>query len=97
LGGAREAVLILQIGSLGDTVISLPCYREIARRHPQADRYLMTNFPIGRKMDPAESIFGSATASVGMRSQCSHGRHKSITTDEKSKYDGLTNAPATIP
>jgi ADP-heptose:LPS heptosyltransferase len=56
MGDARTSVLILQIGSLGDTVISLPCYREIARRHPQANRYLITNFPIGSKMVPAEAI-----------------------------------------
>ena len=52
----NEVVLVLQIGSLGDTVIALPCYREIARRHPAAERYLLTNFPIGSKMVPAESI-----------------------------------------
>jgi ADP-heptose:LPS heptosyltransferase len=51
-----DVVLILQIGSLGDTVISLPCYREIARRHPAADRYLLTNYPIGSKMVQAEAV-----------------------------------------
>ncbi len=52
----QEVVLILQIGSLGDTVVALPCYREIARRHPRATRYLLTNFPIGSKMVPAQAI-----------------------------------------
>jgi ADP-heptose:LPS heptosyltransferase len=51
-----EKILIFQIGSLGDTVISMPCYREIARRHPTAQRYLLTNFPIGSKMVPAETV-----------------------------------------
>ncbi len=49
-------VLIYQIGSLGDTIISMPCYREIARRHPDAERYLLTNFPIGTKMVQAEAL-----------------------------------------
>ena len=53
---ATEVVLILQIGSLGDTVVSMPCYREIARRHPDAHRYLLTNYPMGTKMVPAEAI-----------------------------------------
>jgi ADP-heptose:LPS heptosyltransferase len=53
---ANDVVLILQIGSLGDTVVSLPCYREIARRHPGADRHLITNYPIGGKMVPAAAI-----------------------------------------
>src|SRR5208282_5771083 len=52
----RQKVLIFQIGSLGDTVISMPCYREIARRHPDAERYLLTNFPIGSKMVQAEAL-----------------------------------------
>jgi heptosyltransferase-3 len=51
-----ERILIFQIGSLGDTVISMPCYREIARRHPDAQRHLLTNFPIGSKMVQAEAI-----------------------------------------
>src|ERR1700712_2722370 len=52
----KERILIFQIGSLGDTVISIPCYREIARRHPDAERYLLTNFPIGKKMVQAEAL-----------------------------------------
>lgn len=51
-----QKVLIFQIGSLGDTVISMPCYREIVRRHPDSERYLLTNFPIGKKMVQAEAL-----------------------------------------
>lgn len=50
-----QKILIFQIGSLGDTIISMPCYREIVRRHPDAERYLLTNFP-GKKMVPAELL-----------------------------------------
>jgi heptosyltransferase-3 len=53
---AKQKVVVFQIGSLGDTVISMPCYREIARRHPEAERYLLTNFPIGNKMVAAEAL-----------------------------------------
>lgn len=52
----EETIIIFHIASLGDTVISIPCYREIARRHPSALRYILTNFPIGAKMIPAESL-----------------------------------------
>ncbi len=52
----KEVILIFQIGSLGDTIISMPCYREIARRHPYAERYLLTNYPIGSKWVPAASM-----------------------------------------
>ena len=51
-----ERILIFQIGSLGDTVISMPCYREIPRRHPDSERLLLTNFPIGSKMVQAEAM-----------------------------------------
>jgi heptosyltransferase-3 len=52
----KKRILIFQIGSLGDTVISMPCYREIHRRHPDSERYLLTNFPIGKKMVQAEAM-----------------------------------------
>jgi len=51
-----QRVMIFQIGSLGDTAIAMPCYREIARRHPNAERLLLTNFPIGKKMVQAEAL-----------------------------------------
>jgi heptosyltransferase-3 len=53
-----QKILIFQIGSLGDTVIAVPCYREIARRHPDAERYLLTNFPSGKKVVQAEALLG---------------------------------------
>jgi ADP-heptose:LPS heptosyltransferase len=65
VAGDRKVVLIFQIGSLGDTVISMPCYREIARRHPGADRYLLTNYPIGSKMVSAEAILSAPNMIVG--------------------------------
>jgi heptosyltransferase III len=63
VGNDPEVILIFQIGSMGDTVVSLPCYREIARRHPGATRYLLTNRPSAAKMVPAESIL-SATGLI---------------------------------
>ena len=54
----KEKILIFQFGSLGDTVISMPCYREIVRRHPNSERYVLTNFPIGAKMVQAEALLG---------------------------------------
>ena len=53
---SNERVIIFQIGSLGDAVISMPCYREIARRHPGAQRFLLTNFATGSKMVQAEAM-----------------------------------------
>lgn len=47
--GNKENILILHIGSLGDTVIFTPCLRELSRRHPGAKRYLLTNINKGNK------------------------------------------------
>ncbi len=55
----RERVLIFQIGSLGDTVIALPAYREVERRHPGAEIHILTNVPQGSKMVAAEVVLGN--------------------------------------
>jgi len=60
-----NVVLIFQIGSLGDTVISIPCYREIARRHPKATRYLLTNYPRCVKMVAAEALLSQTGLIAG--------------------------------
>ncbi len=60
----QNRIIIFQIASLGDAVVSLPAHLEIRRRHPGADFYLLTNIPIDpnfpteRKMVAAESVFG---------------------------------------
>ncbi len=61
----RDVVLIFQIGSLGDTVISIPCYREIARRHPKATRCLLTNYPRCAKMVAAEALLSQTGLIAG--------------------------------
>jgi heptosyltransferase-3 len=49
-------VLIYRIGSLGDTVVSLPCLHLIARKFPSAQRVLLSNFPINAKAPPASAV-----------------------------------------
>ena len=39
-------VLIFRIGSLGDTVVALPVFHEIRRRHPHSRILLLTNTPV---------------------------------------------------
>lgn len=52
-------VLIYRLGSLGDTVIALPCLHLIARRFPDAERRLLTNVPISAKAPAAAAVLGS--------------------------------------
>lgn len=49
-------VLIYRLGSLGDTVVALPGFHLIARAFPDAERYLLTNFPVASKAPPAAAI-----------------------------------------
>ena len=42
-------VLIYRLGSLGDTVVALPCFHLIERTFPGAERVLLTNFPVHAK------------------------------------------------
>jgi heptosyltransferase III len=49
-------VLIYRLGSLGDTVVALPCFHLIARAFPDAERVLLTNFPVHAKAPPAAAV-----------------------------------------
>ncbi len=56
---AREkTVIIFRLGSIGDTVISLPCLHAIAKATPNARRLVLTNFPVNAKAAPLEAILG---------------------------------------
>jgi heptosyltransferase-3 len=39
----RDAVLIFRLGSIGDTVVALPCFHAIERAFPGHRRVLLTN------------------------------------------------------
>jgi ADP-heptose:LPS heptosyltransferase len=54
----KETILIFRIGSLGDTVVALPCFHRIARSFPNARRILVTDTPASAKAAPAESVVG---------------------------------------
>lgn len=53
---SAKRVLIYRLGSLGDTVIALPALHLIARAFPEAERRLLTNFPVNVKAPPAAAI-----------------------------------------
>jgi ADP-heptose:LPS heptosyltransferase len=67
-------VLIYRLGSLGDTIVSLPCLHMIARSFPRAERRLLTNFPVQSKAAAAQTILdgsglvhGYFSYTVGLR------------------------------
>jgi heptosyltransferase III len=53
---STKRVLIYRIGSLGDTLIALPSLHLIARAFPDAERRMLTNFPVNVKAPPAAAI-----------------------------------------
>jgi heptosyltransferase-3 len=56
MASSTKRVLIYRLGSLGDTLVALPALHLIARAFPDAERRLLTNFPINAKAPPAASI-----------------------------------------
>ena len=51
-----KRVLIYRLGSLGDTTVALPALHLVERAFPQAQRLLMTNFPVHAKAPAASAI-----------------------------------------
>ncbi len=70
-----ERIVIYRLGSLGDTVVALPCFHKIAAAFPNAERLVLTNIPVSAKAAPLPSILqnsglvhGFLTYPVGVRS-----------------------------
>jgi ADP-heptose:LPS heptosyltransferase len=55
-GDAIRRVLIFRLGSLGDTLVALPAFHLVARRFPQAQRRVLTNFSISDKAAPMAAL-----------------------------------------
>jgi heptosyltransferase III len=53
-----ETIIIFRIGSIGDTVVALPCFHRIARSFPKARRIVVTDVPASQKATSVESILG---------------------------------------
>jgi heptosyltransferase III len=51
-----DHVLVFRLGSIGDFVVSLPCFHLIRKNYPQAKITLLTNKPISGRAAPAVSV-----------------------------------------
>ena len=60
LPDTAKRVLLYRLGSLGDTVVALPCFHLIARIFPNAERRLLTNIPVNSKAPAAALILGES-------------------------------------
>jgi heptosyltransferase III len=50
------SVLIFRIGSIGDTVVALPCFHAVARAYPRHRRVLLTNAVASARASSVESV-----------------------------------------
>ncbi len=53
-------VLVYRLGSLGDTVVALPSLHLIERAFPNAERRMLTNFPVTSKAPAAAAVLGKS-------------------------------------
>lgn len=49
-------IVIYRLGSLGDTVVALPCFHKVQQTWPDAQRIVLTNFPVSSKAAPLDVI-----------------------------------------
>jgi heptosyltransferase-3 len=53
---STQRVLIYRLGSLGDMLVALPALHLVARAFPNAERRMLTNFPVNVKAPPAAAV-----------------------------------------
>jgi ADP-heptose:LPS heptosyltransferase len=53
---APKRVLVYRLGSLGDTLIALPALHLVARAFPDAERRMLTSFPVATKAAPSAAV-----------------------------------------
>src|SRR5271167_5198380 len=56
MASSTKRVLIYRLGSLGDTLVALPALHLVARTFPDAERRLLTNFPVNAKAPLAADV-----------------------------------------
>ena len=56
----RKNILIYRLGSLGDTVVALPCFHLLARIYANHTRILLTNVPVHAKAPAAWAVLGES-------------------------------------
>ncbi|MGB8478565.1 MAG: glycosyltransferase family 9 protein [Acidobacteriaceae bacterium] len=59
-GANIKRVLIFSLGSLGDTAVALPCFHQIERVFPNAQRRLLSNYPVHSKAPAAYSVLNNS-------------------------------------
>jgi ADP-heptose:LPS heptosyltransferase len=61
---SQPPIIIYRLGSLGDTIVALPCFNAVSRRWPDRERLVLTNSPISVKAAPLLSVLGEGAGIV---------------------------------
>lgn len=56
--GVRR-ILVFRLGSMGDFIVALPCFRMLRERYPTAHITLITNLPLNARAAPAQEILSN--------------------------------------
>src|SRR5277367_344154 len=59
MGSLIKNVLVYRLGSLGDTVVALPCFHKIKEVYSDAFITILTNRPVATKAAPLEAVLGT--------------------------------------
>jgi heptosyltransferase-3 len=55
-----ERIVVFRLGSLGDTIVALPCLHKVADAFPNAERFVLTNIPVSTKAAAIEAILANS-------------------------------------
>jgi len=61
---SMKVIVVFRLGSIGDTVIALPCFHALRRAFPSAHIVLLTNVPVSAEAAPMLSVLGANTGFV---------------------------------
>ena len=53
-----KRIVIFRLGSLGDTIVALPCFNKIVECYPDNERIALTNIPVSSQAASLQSILG---------------------------------------
>lgn len=56
MNSGDTAVIVYRLGSLGDTVVALPCFRAIRAAYPRARIVVLTNLPVSAVAAPLQQV-----------------------------------------
>ena len=75
---SKSHIVIFRLGSMGDTIVALPCFHAVRKAYPSANITLLTNFPVSAKAAPMFELLGVETGIVNNAISYSVGLEKPL-------------------